>query len=104
MTNTTYTPYPFHNHDLPVPNTMQNLTLCRCGSRFDEGSRITFEKDQALCDTCKMSGVKSSASKHVCAACHKNIVGTSIYAMEKEWHMNCFTCQVNPKQLLYLIA
>nr|AEY80342.1 ABLIM class LIM protein ML093519b [Mnemiopsis leidyi] len=75
------------------------LTCSKCGGRFDEGSRITFEKEAALCDACKVTGVKTSATKHLCAACQEVIVGTSIYAMDQEWHMNCFSCQECKKAL-----
>jgi len=74
------------------------LTCSRCNARFDEGSRITFEKDQALCDTCKVTSV-SKATKHTCAGCNETIVGTSIFAMEQEWHMTCFNCQECKKPL-----
>lgn len=75
------------------------LTCSKCGGRFDEGSRITFEKEQALCDTCKVTGVKTPTTKHLCASCNEVIVGTSIFAMEQEWHINCFTCQECKKPL-----
>jgi len=75
------------------------LTCSKCGGRFDEGSRITFEKEQALCDSCKVTGVKTPTTKHLCASCNEVIVGTSIFAMEQEWHMNCFSCQECKKPL-----
>ena len=86
---------PIQRYVQDVSLNLYKLATCfRCGGRFDEGSRITFEKEAALCDGCKVTGVKTSATKHLCAACQEVIVGTSIFAMDQEWHMNCFSCQV----------
>ena len=79
------------------------ILLYRCGGRFDEGARITFEKDQTLCDSCKISESKQQGSEHLCASCNLQIVGTTIFAMEQEWHMNCFTCQVGQRRATLLI-
>ena len=74
----------------PFQAAVQQFPSCRCKVRFDEGSRITFEQNVVLCGGCR--GYK--AAPHLCKLCDQPIVGTSIYAMDREWHLNCFKCKV----------
>ncbi|XP_041916951.1 actin-binding LIM protein 3 isoform X2 [Alosa sapidissima] len=71
------------------------FSCTRCSKPFPVGGSVTFSGQESVCQDCISRQPIMIHCHSMCAGCGEPIeVGQSLLALEHQWHVRCFRCQI----------